>query len=426
MTAVSLFCGAGGLDVGLEKAGFRTVAATDFDIDCMATMRAVKEARIPIPDRPGRYYFEDARLIEAPVQELRAADLYSPEAGDEARPDLLVGGPPCQPFSSAGRMGSVADSRGRLFEEFVRLAKALRPRAILFENVQGLVTARGPSGQPGEVIHLVRESFEEIGYGTTFALLNAADYGAPQRRIRCFMMATRLKPVPVFPAPTHAERPPENLFGTLAPWVPLADVLAALPAPSESEVVRPSPGLEPQLAVLPCGSGIKSRGVREATRPGGHWGYKQGTWITDPRVPARTVTAASTQDWLREDGERLRRLTWRECAAIQGFPSEWPFQGSKASRFRQIGNAVPSIFGEILGRSLILSLRNTKRRRAESAPFPDRFHAAIRYTQREHARNGDSRAAARAKVAERRDPAEFKGLGSDDDRLELEDAALAS
>ena len=110
-------------------------------------------------------------------------------------------------------MLSVGDPRGRLFEHFVRLAEGLKPKLILFENVRGLVTARGPKGEPGEVLDMVRGAFEGIGYATTFALLNAADYGCPQRRVRCFMMAARRTRLPDFPERTHAEAPGPGLFG---------------------------------------------------------------------------------------------------------------------------------------------------------------------------------------------------------------------
>lgn len=137
-------------------------------------------------------------------------------------------------------MQSVDDPRGRLFEHFVRLASALRPRLILFENVRGLVTARGPRGEPGEVLRMVKAAFEGIGYGTSFALLNAADYGIPQRRVRCFLVASRCTALPEFPQPTHAEMPQANLFGSRLPWVTLGQFLASFPAPSAEEIVRPT------------------------------------------------------------------------------------------------------------------------------------------------------------------------------------------
>jgi DNA (cytosine-5)-methyltransferase 1 len=310
-------------------------------------------------------------------------------------------------------MLSVNDPRGRLFEHFVRLAEGLKPKLILFENVRGLVTSRGPKGEPGEVLSMVKEAFERIGYATTFALLNAADYGCPQRRVRCFMMATRCTTLPELPEPTHSEYPEGGLFGIKLPWVTLGELLATQPPPPPEEIVRPSPSLEAQLKNVPSGSGLKSAGAREATRPGGHWGYRQGTFIADLQQPARTITASASQDWIRLPDDSLRRLTLRECAGLQGFPVEWQLAGPIASKFRQVGNAVPTIFGRILGQALIEALECGLRTRPHSATFPQDFQLAITYTRREQARNGESRRSAREKVSQPGiDLQLVKGLGS--------------
>jgi DNA (cytosine-5)-methyltransferase 1 len=394
-TVVSLFAGAGGLDIGLESAGFTTISANDFDADCVETLRESKAAGVQITGDSSRAYLEATEIVHGPIESLGAADLKPVSMGTAWRPDLLVGGPPCQPFSSAGKMRSVDDPRGRLFEHFVRIADEMQPKFILFENVRGLVTSRGPTGTPGEVIHLVKEAFEGIGYGTRFALLNSADFGSPQRRVRCFMIASRFGSPPLFPAPTHsANANHEELIGA-SPWRSLGDFLSEFPDPTASEILRPGPELAKKLNAVPDGSGLKSPGVKEATRPGGHWGYKQGTWVADKSMPSRTITGASSQDWIRDSNGNLRRLTWRECAGIQGFPSDWHFAGSVASKFRQIGNAVPVAFGEAIGGAMLNALTIEDEDASESAPFPETFSAAIAYTKREHARNGESRRAAR-------------------------------
>lgn len=274
----------------------------------------------------------------------------------------------------------------------MRLAEELRPRLILFENVRGLVTARGPTGKPGEALRLVLEAFESIGYATTCSVLNAADHGLAQRRVRLFILAAQNPPLPVFPEPTHSEEGSVGLFGSRKRWISLGEFLAAQPPPAADEVTRPSPALERQLRDVSEGSGLKSPGPKEPTRPGGHWGYKQGTFIADLSKPARTVTAASTQDWIRLPDGTLRRLTFRECASLQGFPPEWKFVGAKASQFRQVGNAVPSVFGRVLGRTLLDVLEAQRpRTRAKSAPLPSHVVGAIAYATRDDQRNGSSR-----------------------------------
>lgn len=412
-TVVSIFTGAGGLDIGLEQAGFRTVSAVDCDASCVGSLCANQRAGLSAGN--GRNHLEGTGLLAAEVECLSAEQLRPAGSARGWVPDLMAGGPPCQPFSSSGKMLSTNDPRGRLFRHFVRLAGALRPRLILFENVRGLITARGTRGEPGEVLRLVRGAFEGIGYATTFALLNAADYGLPQRRVRCFMMATRDTALPQFPDPTHAEQPRIGLFDVRLPWVTLGEFLASFPPPAEEEIVRPTPALAAQLAGVPEGSGLKSAGAREATRPGGHWGYRQGTFIADLRQPARTITASASQDWVRHPDGSLRRLTLHECAALQGFPRAWQFVGPIASRFRQVGNAVPSVFGRVLGKALLAALGEGRRLKPASAPLPHGFVTAIEYTRREHRRNGASRREARQKLrAGGVDPGEVKGLGSAD------------
>lgn len=415
-TAVSLFTGAGGLDVGLERAGFRTVSANDFDADCIRTLLAARSATIPVPGFADSAYLEATSVVEGPIEELQPRDLRPSGAGSRWSPALLVGGPPCQPFSSSGKMRGLDDPRGRLFEHFVRIADGLRPRIILFENVRGLVTMKGPSGAPGEALALVASEFEAIGYATTFALLNSADYGAPQRRVRMFMIGVRAGRLPDWPPPSHSETPTDTLFDKRLPWVPLSSVLGTLPEP-DGEAIRPSPALAEALRGLRPGTGLKTPGVREATRPGGHWGYKQGTFIADPSRPARTVTASATQDWVRDRSGNLRRLSWRECAALQGFPPEWPFQGNMASKYRQIGNAVPSVFGEALGREIASTLMTPARGRPASAPLPPAFVEAIRYTARENERNGESRRRLSELIAAGGDPKAHRGLGRDERQL---------
>ena len=410
-----MFTGAGGLDLGLEMSGFGTVSALDFDADSVATLKLNQAARIRVP-RSNRCFLEETKILQADVAEVARADLVPEGAKRSWRPDVLAGGPPCQPWSSAGKQRGLDDPRGRLFEHFVRLADELKPRYILFENVRGLVTAPGPCGEPGGALALVRSEFERIGYGTIFAILNAADYGCPQRRVRLFMLGARHEPLPTLPLPTHAECPAPALFGAPKPWVSLGAFLATRPNPRVDEIELPSPRLAKLLANVKDGSGLKSAGARETTRPGGHWGYKQGTFIADPERPARTVTAAATQDWVRRGGG-LRRLTWRECAGLQGFPSGWNFVGGKASRFRQIGNAVPCVFGIVLGECLLDALRRCKGGAPPpSAPWPGAFRGAVEYTKRERARNGESRRLAREGLATGADVSLLKGLGSTEPR----------
>lgn len=393
-TVIDLFCGAGGLTAALESVGWTTVAAVDSDNDCIAALERNKAVRIPVPGFPGKFYLDRTQLKCADIREIRGEDLRPPAVSRRWRPDLLAGGPPCQPFSSAGLMRGLRDPRGQLFQEFVRLAVELKPRFVLFENVSGLVTARSADGKPGGALRRVQRAFENAGYACRFDLLNAADYGAPQRRVRLYMIASRHDPLPQFPTPTHGQSDKQIAFG-LNPWVTLGEFLATLPPSQDGDIVRPSPTRARELARLKPGTGLRAVGIVEANRPGGHWGYRQDCFVADLSLPARTIRAASTPDWIRLDDGSLRRLTWRECAALQGFPREWLFSGTRAGRFRQIGNAVQGSIGKSIGRVLSAAAEERRSVRPVSSAWPASFHKRVRYTAMEQIVNGAHRDAAK-------------------------------
>ena len=279
-----------------------------------------------------------------------------------------------------------------------RLVGELKPQMVLFENVRGLLTAVGPTGRPGEVVDLIKNSFEDMGYATTFATLNAADYGAAQRRVRFYMMAVLKHELPEFPAPSHSRHSDGALFETKLPWRTLNEVLD--PNPDPSDVVRPAGDRGKALEELEVGTGLRTGGKVENNRPSGHWGYRQDSFLADPSLPSRTIRAASTPDWIRLSDGSLRRLTWRECAALQGFPADWQFQGTPTARFRQIGNAVQVDAVKALATALINSLHSGPATDApKSHPLPAEFAKRVNYTVAEHRTNGEHRVRVRAAVA---------------------------
>jgi DNA (cytosine-5)-methyltransferase 1 len=386
-TLMSIFAGAGGLDAGLEQAGFETRLAIDVERNAIETLKATKVKRIPV-DGARRKYLARASLVHADLTALTKADLVDLWADDDP-PDLLAGGPPCQSFSSAGKQRGVDDERGRLFKDFVRAARALRPALVLFENVQGLITARDQEGHVGGVLQAIQAEFENAGYACSFALVNAADFGAPQRRVRLVMLGSRRHELPSFPPSATHFRDGEQLG--LVPWVSLRDALKGFPARGSEGAVWASEEMERKLAGVLPGKGIRVGGVVENNRPGGHWGYRQDGFVANWHQPARTVRAASTPDWLRMEDGSHRRLTWQECACLQGFPSSWAFQGASASRFRQIGNAVPVQLARALGDQALEALVNGPMKRnvsPSSPPWPQSFRRRIRYTTSEHRVNG--------------------------------------
>lgn len=397
MRFVSLFSGAGGLDLGLECAGWRCEYASDIDDAAVATLRANRGRRTG-----GIRALEHAVVERADVTSLSGREVLSKISRRRGDVPLLAGGPPCQSWSSAGHQLGMADPRGRLFEDYVRVATQLDVRWLVFENVRGLVTARGPDGVPGSALQMIRAALAKAGWQTCVDLLNAADFGVPQRRVRLVLLGYREGDAPPFPAPTFGEG--EDVF--TRPWITLGQCIATIRPPSSEEVIRPSGKLASELAGLRPGTGVKSAGKREATRPGGHWGYKQGAFVADLNKAARTVTANAQQDWIIDPARGLRRLSPRECAALQTFPPCWRFAGSRLDQYRLIGNAVPPKLASAFGRALLEHSKGASTKTAKAAapvPLPSRLQAAIAYTQREEAKNGASRRAVapkrRSKIA---------------------------
>ncbi len=386
---VSLFSGAGGLDIGLEEAGWHCAYASDIDADAVETLNLNKGRKLA-----KSVALQDAYLERADVRQASGGEILA--KGGKRRGDiaLLAGGPPCQSWSSAGHQRGFGDPRGQLFADFVRLAGEIDVRWLVFENVRGLLTARGPDGAPGSALHLIRGRLLQAGFQTAVNLLNAADFGVPQRRVRLIVVGYRAGDMPDAPEASHAK----SAAGRRGGWVALGDCLGALAPLTPSEIIRPAGKLAGQLALVGPGSGVKSPGKAEATRPGGHWGYKQGALVADLALPARTVTASAQQDWVKDPALGLRRLAPRECAAIQTFPRDWEFAGNAASQYRQIGNAVPPVLAEAVGRRLLGNVETQPRggsvRHDALLPLPERLSQADAYTAQEEARNGPSRRAA--------------------------------
>ncbi len=384
---VSLFSGLGGLDLGLETAGWDCIFATDIDPRAVESLVANKGAKLA----NGGRFLRNAQIQQADIRALPGEDLLQRVGRRRGDITLLAGGPPCQSWSSAGHQMGFEDPRGQLISEYLRIASELDCRYLLFENVRGLVTARGADGTPGSALKWLRERLFALGWQTQVELLNAADYGVAQRRVRVVLIGYRAGDAPSAPAPTHAKTPK---LTDAAPWGTLEACLAKLPSPNEDDIIRPAGKLAQELATIRPGSGVKSPGKQEATRPGGHWGYKQGAFVADPKLPARTVTANAQQDWVLDPALGLRKLTPRECAALQSFPPDWIVAGKRIDQYRLIGNAVPPRLAEVVGAALLKRCDPDAGRSqawAGLAPLPERLQSAIDYTQREERRNGLSR-----------------------------------
>ena len=386
---VSLFSGAGGLDLGLELVGWDCLLATDNEPSAVDTLHANRGHALG----QGRTFLGHAEIKLADICKFSGSEMLALIGRRKGEVPLLAGGPPCQSWSSGGLQRGFDDPRGRLVDQYLRIASAIEPRWLVFENVRGMLTARGRDGVPGSALAAIRNALLSRGWQTKVSLLNAADFGIAQRRVRLILLGYRGGDEPDFPAHSHQEQAGEGL----SEWVSLRHRLKSIDRASGAEIIGPSGKMALDLRGIRPGSGVKSPGKAEATRPGGHWGYKQGAFVADLDRPARTVTASSQQDWIIDPIHGLRRLCPRECAAIQSFPPDWRFAGNLAAQYRLIGNAVPPILAQVIGEALVGNIQSKTDTSSQPLilnPLPPALQSAIAYTMREERRNGPSRSAA--------------------------------
>lgn len=416
LTAVSLFSGAGGLDVGVEDAGFEVRCSVEINSYAAETLRlnkwlatatprdfatwfathgsqayrswapdAIERVRARLSVGVGSHnYLRHATVIDRDIRSVTSQDIVEAAKIAPGALDLLFGGPPCQSFSRAGQRAALEDERGRLFNEFVRIAADLSPRLILLENVKGLVQTKATSwcsecvscgwrdvppfdadavvpthgsaagecpschsskvrwcvehDKSGGSVDWIRSAFERIGYRTSIFLLNAIDFGVPQRRERVFIVGARDGSI------LHAPRPVDGTPTTA--W----DTLFHRPNPDHAWP------LDPDMAVL---------WVKNVVRPHD----EPVTW--DLRQPAPTIGAhqgaklaiapygvpdaqLQRQQWHlkgRRQGDsppvpvEHSYLSDRDLLMLQTFPEYWCVAGTRMERAFQIGNAVPPRLG---------------------------------------------------------------------------------
>lgn len=346
-TLVDLFCGAGGLSLGFQLAGFRLVHAIDNWKPAIDTYRA------NIGDH----------IVEGNIR----AFTEIPES------TVVTGGPPCQGFSSAGkRRGD--DARNSLVTVFARLVARMKPRAFVFENVEGFLT-----GADGRFVLDLLAPVLEAGYRVHLRKINAANYGVPQHRKRVVAIGG-LGWDPSFPQPTHSAHgaPGAHLAAKRLPPTPcLAESLADLPPPSDCEpstppdhVRKPLEGLDfARAELLKPGQTMRDlpeelwhdsyrrrafRRVMDGIPTERRGGAPSGLRRLRADEPSKAITGGSLRDFLHPFEHRP--LTNRECAHLQTFPSDFVFFGSKADRAQLIGNAVPPLLAQRIAELLLADL----------------------------------------------------------------------
>ncbi len=332
---IDLFAGAGGLSIGLEQAGFKLIAATDWDHWSCETLRA---------------NHKDIAVHEGDITEINLTEFAEKIGEDEV--DLIAGGPPCQGFSQLGKRLK-DDPRNQLWREYMRFVAFFKPKMFLMENVPQLLTSE-------EFISIKRIA-ADLGYEVKDAVLPAVNYGVPQKRKRAIIIGSRIG-TPKHPNPTHVAPNQYNLFNAdLTPWKTVRDAIGDLPLKPNGKnwhIGRnPTPTSLKRYKTIPPG-GNRFNLPKELTPE--CW-IRKTTGSTDVfgrlewDKPSLTIR---TEFFKPEKGRYLhpkahRPITIREAARLQTFPDDYVFIGSNVQVAKQIGNAVPCRLGFSIGKELL-------------------------------------------------------------------------
>jgi DNA (cytosine-5)-methyltransferase 1 len=344
---ISLFSGAMGLDLGLNQAGLRVAVSQDIDRWCIETIRrnghpAIEgDIRTMVAEDPSCKFLLRSSGI-------RKKDVFA-----------VVGGPPCQSFSTAGKRQGVEDARGQLYQEFINVVVALSPRFFIFENVKGLASMpTDPLDKDSKpVLQTILETFASIGYKTIHGVLDAVHYGTPQFRERLVIIGSRDCEDVFLPIPTHFHRHQNPLLR----WKTIGDVLTGLK--DAGPHANFSPAVKRFLALVPEGGNWKSL-PKDLTKEamGGAYdsgGGKVGFYrrLNSAEPSPTLVTSPIQKATMLCHPTELRPMSVIEYARLQQFPDDWKFEGRLTDCYRQIGNAVPVPLGRALGQ-MLLSVAN--------------------------------------------------------------------
>ncbi len=347
---ISLYTGAGGLDLGFEAAGFKTAVAVEMDPEAVTTLRENRDW--PVIDR-------DIHAVTS-KEILKAASLKASEA------EVLIGGPPCQPFSKSGYWASgdtlrLGDPRAGTLGAYLRVLRDTLPKAFLLENVPGLIFRRKSEG-----LDLIKTTLDAInkdrGTRYTFALekLNAAHYGVPQMRERVLLVGSRDGLEFKFPRPTHGEINGDQLFTNLKPLSTAWDAIGDLEADDAPDLrlrgkwadLLPSiPEGENYLWHTERGGGRRLFGWRRR-----YWSFllKLAKTLPSWTIQAQPGPAIGPFHW------KNRRLSAEELCRLQTLPVGYSVTGNISSVQRQLGNAVPSALAEVIAREIRRQLFNER------------------------------------------------------------------
>lgn len=400
LTFIDLFAGCGGLSEGFYRVGFKALAHVEMNHWACETLRA----------RMRHYGYENAHnaVIEADITSDDIVEKIAEVVGT-TKPDVVIGGPPCQAYSTAGRVRDgkkmAADARNFLFESYVKILEHFRPKFFVFENVTGILSARvnGKSIFP-QVVKALSNEYKVID-DPEILIHNTADYGVPQIRKRVIIMGVRrdLKGCDVMDlyrdvVKTHYNPDtPDSERKKRKKFVDVREALSDLPCvapgqdastkafnyPCDNDFLKRigSPGIHPLMDHI-CRKHNQKDIERFKTMIENHWSFGEmrrarpdleheharvfdNSYVVQWwNLPSKTILAHIHKDgfqFIHPDPKQLRTFTVREAARIQSFPDDFEFMGSRGEKFKQIGNAVPVLFAEALAKSIKKNLDRLKK-----------------------------------------------------------------
>jgi len=370
MTAISLFSGAGGLDIGVHQAGFDILACVELDKNACETLRY----NIAAQKRKTKVY-------EGDIKTFTPDEILSDVGKKAGEVDLLFGGPPCQAFSLIGKQKALEDERGMLLFQMIRYTEAVQPKVVLMEQVKGLLSAKDADGKKGGVLERLLREFDRLGYVAKYKVCLAADYGVAQMRERVILVATKGCNGFEFPPPTNRDPLENTLFSVGLPvWKTVGESLEGLPSvfqKTKGMTVYPDE-MHNHVDVTPDRDRERIHHVPE--------GLYLASQRYLPKDILRNLDARDTTKYLRLNRGRPsntlrcgeiffhpiedRYLTPREYMRIHGYPDDYLLKGPIRSRtgsvrdldqHRQVANSVPPPLARAVA-DQIMAYLNTERR----------------------------------------------------------------
>ncbi|HBO65434.1 MAG TPA: DNA (cytosine-5-)-methyltransferase [Clostridiales bacterium] len=336
-TSIELFAGAGGLALGLEQAGFQHIGLVEFNPSAANTL---------LLNRP------EWNVICEDIAIISQRDLESEFNIKKGELDLLSGGAPCQSFSYAGKRLGLQDVRGTMFYHYATFLEKLQPKMFLFENVRGLLTHDN-----GQTYKTILDIFQQQGYKTTYKILNAWDYGVPQKRERLITIGIRND----FEGKCKFSYPEKHDYKPVIRDIKLDS------NPSKDDCAKYSAYKSSVFALVPPGGywrNIDPVIAKEYMKTcwemgGGRTGILRRIGLDEPSLTVLTNPGMKQTD--RCHPLEVRPFSYRENARIQTFPDTWSFYGTLAEKYKQVGNAVPVNLAKEIGLEIIKTLEGIKK-----------------------------------------------------------------